>query len=75
MNKAFYVLDGGMGRELKGRDPSLCDTEIWSSAALLKQPSAVTKVHEDYIAAGGSFQQNSKKSRGVERHFLILFLF
>ena len=45
------LIDGGMGRELKDRGVRIPDT-IWSAAALLEAPEAVTELHRDFLDAG-----------------------
>ncbi|MBI9087266.1 MAG: homocysteine S-methyltransferase family protein [Desulfobacterales bacterium] len=45
------LLDGGMGRELFFRGVEIPET-IWSAGALIGDPEAVRRIHEDYIAAG-----------------------
>ncbi len=48
------LLDGAMGTELRARGVEVLDhiTSIWSAAALVDAPEAVTSVHRDYIEAG-----------------------
>jgi S-methylmethionine-dependent homocysteine/selenocysteine methylase len=45
------LIDGGMGRELKYRGVRIPDT-IWSAAALLEAPDAVTRLHGDFLDSG-----------------------
>ena len=46
-----FLLDGGMGRELRFRGVEILDT-IWSAYALIVAPDAVREIHRDYIGAG-----------------------
>jgi len=46
-----WILDGGLGRELKRRGAPVRNT-IWSAASLLEAPDAVLAVHQDYIESG-----------------------
>ena len=48
---SIMLIDGGMGRELKDRGVRIPET-IWSAAALLEAPSAVTRLHGDFLDAG-----------------------
>ncbi len=45
------LIDGGMGRELKDRGVRIPET-IWSAAALIEAPDAVTELHRDFLSAG-----------------------
>ena len=53
-NHDRLLLDGAMGTELRARGVEVLDhiTSIWSAAALVDAPEAVTSVHRDYIEAG-----------------------
>lgn len=46
-----WLLDGGMGRELRVRGVEILET-IWSATALVVAPEVVRQIHADYIAAG-----------------------
>jgi len=48
---AFTLLDGAMGGELQRRGFAK-DDSIWSGFALVNHPDEVTKVHDEYLAAG-----------------------
>ena len=45
------VLDGGLATELERRGADLSDP-LWSARQLLRGPSLIRQVHEDYFAAG-----------------------
>lgn len=47
----FFLLDGGVGRELHRRGAPFRQPE-WSALALWKQPTAVLDVHLSYLQAG-----------------------
>jgi len=45
------VIDGGMGTQLERVGASMHD-KVWSAGAVLSNPDAVRRVHEDFIRAG-----------------------
>lgn len=45
------VIDGGMGSELEKSGVPM-DSQVWSATAMLSDPDAVRRVHEEYIQAG-----------------------
>lgn len=49
---SFFILDGGMGREIKRRLPEF-DPILWSTLGLY-HPEVVLEIHTDFINAGAS---------------------
>ena len=47
----IFLLDGGLGKELRFRGVAVPET-IWSAGALMTDPEVVRQIHLDYIAAG-----------------------
>ncbi len=45
------MLDGGLATELENRGHNL-DDDLWSARLLVDDPSAIARVHQDYLAAG-----------------------
>jgi len=74
-----YLLDSGMGDELKQRGFEVPDwkTSIWSVSALIKSPNAVVEIHKDNIKAGCDViitnnyyvTPNILKREGIESEF------
>ena len=74
-----YLLDSGMGDELKQRGFEVTDwkTSIWSVSALIKSPNAVVEIHKDNIKAGCDViitnnyyvTPNILKREGIESEF------
>jgi homocysteine S-methyltransferase len=61
------VSDGGMGTELEKVGVAM-HGKVWSAAALLSDPEAVRRVHEDFIRAGAEVIITNTFSAG--RHML-----
>ena len=74
-----YLLDSGMGDELKQRGFEVPDwkTSIWSVSALIKSPNGVVEIHKDNIKAGCNVittnnyyvTPNILKREGIESEF------
>ena len=54
MYDKITILDGAMGTELRKRGVKVggYKSSIWSAFALIEDPDAIRKLHEDYISAG-----------------------
>lgn len=72
LQRGPLVLDGAMGTELERRGVAT-PRPLWSAAALLSAPDAVTAIHRDYVAAGAdilvanTFRTNPRTLRNVGR--------
>ena len=60
------ILDGGMGQELVRRSASPPDP-LWSSRVLLDEPTLVSELHREYIAAGADVVTLASYSATLER--------
>ena len=49
--KPFLILDGALATELEAHGYDL-SSSLWSAEILIKQPSLIQQVHEDYFRAG-----------------------
>jgi len=61
------ALDGGMGTQLEKVGVAMHD-KVWSAAAVLSDPDAVRRVHEDFIRAGAEVILTNTFAAG--RHML-----
>jgi S-methylmethionine-dependent homocysteine/selenocysteine methylase len=50
---SIFILDGGMGREIKRRLPDF-NPILWSVSGLIHKPELVFEIHTDFINAGAS---------------------
>lgn len=80
-HQGFVLLDGGLATELERHGHSL-DDPLWSARLLLDDPTAITRVHDDYLEAGAdcltsaSYQASVSgfERRGLGRHDAVALL-